>query len=88
MKFRNILFAAILALTPLAGAVAQGTTSPGMKAGSSSEASEMKNGSAANPRQPGATGTTVVPGNHSTIAGDAKATASRKSGGGGGGSSN
>jgi hypothetical protein len=88
MTTRNFVFATVLALTPMAGALAQGSTVPDIKAGSSSEASQMKNGSATNPRQPGATGSTIVRGDRSTIAGDQKATTLRKTGGGGGGGTN
>lgn len=85
MKTSNLLLAGILTISPLAGAFAQAGTGPDLKADSSNEANQVKQGSATNPQKPGATGHTVVPGDHSTIAGDQNATDRRKSGGGGGG---
>lgn len=74
MAVRNIFLAGLLAFSPLTAAVAQQSTSPGLKAGSTTELTAVKNGSAANPHQPGATGSTVVPGDKITVSGDSKAT--------------
>jgi hypothetical protein len=84
MKTTTLLIAGTVAIMPLAGALAQGT-SPDLRAGSTKEANQVEQGSATNPRKPGATGSTVVPGSHSTIAGDRNATARRQTDGGGGG---
>ncbi len=80
MKVRYIIFAATLIATPLAAAIAQSTTSPTTKADSPAESKAMKNGSATNPNQAGATGTTIVPGDKSSVAGDQKGTAEQKTG--------
>jgi hypothetical protein len=79
MKICSAVFAAILAISPLTTALAQGT-GPGTKADSATESTAMKNGSATNAHEAGATGSTVVPGNKSTVAGDQKATAETKAG--------
>jgi hypothetical protein len=79
MKVRYIVFAATLAASPLAAAFAQ-STSPSTKADSMTESTAMKNGSATNPNQAGATGSTVVPGDKSSVAGDRKGTAEQKTG--------
>ena len=84
MNIRNIALATILAISPLSGVLAQGT-GPGIKADSTQESNAVKDGAAKNPHQPGATGSTVVPGNKSSLAGDHKATAERKAGGTAGG---
>ena len=85
MKLRNVLFAAVLAVSPLTSSLAQQTTMPDVKAGSAKEANEVKNGAATTPTQPGATGSSKVTGDHSTVAGDQQATDRVKGGGGGGG---
>jgi hypothetical protein len=84
MKMRNIAFATMLAISPLTGALAQGT-GPGLKADSMKESTAMKDGSSTNPHQAGATGSTVVPGDKSSVAGDHKATTETKTGGVAGG---
>lgn len=84
MKMRNIVLATVLAISPLTGVLAQGTA-PETKAGSTKESTAMKNGSTTNPHQAGATGSTVVPGDKSTVAGAHKATADTKTGGVAGG---
>lgn len=84
MNLRNIAFAAVLAITPLTSVLAQGT-GPGIKADSMKESSAVSNGSAPAVQQPGATGSTVVTGNKSTVAGDHKATTETKTGGVAGG---
>ena len=73
MKIRNVLFAAVLAASPLTGVLAQGT-------GGSDSQSDATSAS-----QPGATGSTVVPGDKSTASGDQKGTADTKAGGVSGG---
>ena len=80
MKMRNIFFATVLVINPLTSVLAQGT-GPGMKADSTG----MKDGSVTNSHQAGATGSTVVTGDKSTVAGDHKATADTKTGGVAGG---
>lgn len=85
MNIRRIVVAAMLTVSPLTAALAQGGTGPDLKADSKTEANSVKNGAATDTRTPGATGSTVVPGNHSSVAGDNAATARAKSGGGGGG---
>ena len=80
MKVPYIVFAATLIASPLAAAFAQGTTSPSTKADSTAESTAVKNGSATNPNQAGATGATVVPGDKSSVAGDRKGTAEQKTG--------
>lgn len=84
MKLHGMLCVVVMAMIPLTGALAQGT-GPNLKADSAKEANEVKGDSAKSPRQPGATGSTVVPGSHSTVAGDQKATDRKQTGGGGGG---
>jgi hypothetical protein len=79
MKIRSAVFAAILAINPLMTVLAQGT-SPGTKADSATESTAMKDGSATNSHESGATGATFVPGNKSNVAGDQKATAETKAG--------
>lgn len=69
---RNIIFAAVLAISPLTGALAQGTG-----AGSTTGAATKDS---SNPNQAGATGSTVVPGSNSSAAGDDKATTETKQG--------
>ncbi|WP_428491194.1 hypothetical protein [Rhodopila sp.] len=66
---RNIVLAVMLAISPLTGALAQTTT------GKTAEST-----AAASPHKGGATGSTVVPGNKSTMAGSHKATAETKKG--------
>lgn len=78
MKMRYLAIAAALAVSPLATAFAQGT-GPNTKA-DTAESTAIKKGAAANPHQPGATGSTVVTGDKSTVAGDHKATAEQKTG--------
>lgn len=75
---RKIVLAAILAISPLTAALAQGTTGPGLKADSTTESKAVKDGS--NPNQAGATGSKVVPGNKSTVASDHKSTTEMKAG--------
>jgi hypothetical protein len=84
MKMRKFVFAAMLAISPLTCAFAQ-STGPDVKADSTKESTAIKDGSGANPRQQGSTGSTVVPGDNSSIAGDHKATADTKTGGVAGG---
>jgi hypothetical protein len=84
MKARSLLPAALLALIPLTGAIAQ-STGPNIKADSRKEATSIKEGSGETTK-PGATGRTVVPGSNSTVAGDSKSTADAKTGGTAGGS--
>jgi hypothetical protein len=79
MKIQSLFFAGILAISPLSAVVAQ-STGPDMKAGGAAEADSVKNGAAKNPGQPGATGSTVVPGNQSTVAADHKGTYEQKTG--------
>lgn len=86
MKIQNVFLAAVLAATPFAGAIAQ-SVAPDVKAGSQSEAAMVRQGSATDTRKPGATGSSVVPGDNSTVAGDQKATDRAKTGGGGTGGS-
>ena len=70
---RNILFAAVLAISPLTGALAQGT-------GTGSTTGSAATTDSSNPNQAGATGSTTVPGNKSSTAADDKATAETKQG--------
>ena len=84
MNLRNIVLAAVLAISPLTGVLAQ-TTGPGIKADSMKESSAVDKGSATSPHQAGATGSTVVPGDKSTVASDSKATTDTKTGGVAGG---
>jgi hypothetical protein len=79
MKICNFLFVGVLAVSPIAAAFAQGT-GPNMKADASKEATATKDGSATNPNQPGATGSTLVPGSNSTVAGDKGGTQLSKTG--------
>ncbi len=84
-RLRPILVATALGALTMTGAVAQ-TTSPAgqmptpptdrMPTSDSTSDKRTTTGSsdAANPRTPGATGTTIVPGNNSSVAGDADAT--------------
>lgn len=83
MNLRNIVFAAVLAISPLSGVLAQGT-GPQIKADSMGESRAVDNGSALSAHQSGATGSTVVPGNKSTVASDHKATTETKTGAGAG----
>ena len=80
MKMPNIYFATMLAIVPLTSVLAQGS-GPATK----TDSTVMKDGSATNSHQAGATGSTVVPGDKSTIAGDHKATVDTKTGGVAGG---
>ena len=73
MNLRNVFLAALLAASPLPAAMAQG----------SSAADSPKQ--VTNPSQPGATGSTVVPGDKSTQSGDLKGTDDTKRGGVSGG---
>ena len=84
MNLRNIVLAAALAISPLTSVLAQ-TTGPGIKADSMKESSAVDNGSAPGAHQAGATGSTVVAGDKSTVAGDKKATTDTKTGGVAGG---
>ena len=84
MKATHLLTAALLAVAPITGALAQGT-GPNVKADSPKESTAIKEGSG-DATKPGATGKTVVPGTNSTVAGDSKATAETKTGGTSGGS--
>ena len=68
MKMRNMIFAIVLAVSPLTGVLAQGTSG-------SNSGKDVTNSS-----QPGATGSTVVPGDKSTAGGDQKATDETKTG--------
>jgi hypothetical protein len=86
MNIRNAVLVGLLAISPLTDALAQGTTGPDVKAGSSSESTAIKNGSGTNPHQPGATGSVVVSGSNSTVSGDRKATDLEKKGSVSGGS--
>jgi hypothetical protein len=79
MKLRYVAFSALLAASPLCGAMAQQTTSPAVGAGNTKEDTAVKNGMAMN--NAGETGRTAVPGSHSTVAGDKPATADTKTGG-------
>jgi hypothetical protein len=78
MKMRYLALVATLAVSPLA-AFAQ-STGPNTKAGNTTESTAIKNGAATNANQPGATGSTVVPGDKSSVAGDHKGTAEQKTG--------
>ena len=73
---RNIVLVALLAISPMTAALAQGTTGSAMTADSTTA---MKDG-AANPHRAGATGSKVVPGTQSSIAGNHKATVETKQG--------
>ena len=84
-SLRPILAATVLSALMMTGAMAQTTPSTGqmptppadrMPASDSTSNKRTTTGSsdAANPRTPGATGTTIVPGNNSSVAGDADAT--------------
>ena len=84
MKFRYVVSAALLAAYPLCGAMAQQTTSPAVGAGNTKEDTAVRKGMAMN--NPGDTGRTVVPGSHSSVAGDRAATADTKTGSTGGAS--
>lgn len=66
---RNIVLAVMLAISPLTGALAQGTTNNNTE----STAAESQH-------KAGATGSTVVPGNKSSVAGNQKATTETKQG--------
>ncbi len=70
---RLCFLAASLLTVGLIGACAQTPTTPAAAAAE------------ANPRVPGATGTDIVPGDRSTVAGDSRGTAEQKSGLTGGG---
>lgn len=85
MRLWILAFAAFLATSPLCGAMAQQTTSPTVGADSGKGSNAVKKGAA--PNMPGGTGTTVVPGSNSTVAGDRTATADAKTGSNGTGSS-
>jgi hypothetical protein len=55
----------------------------GLQAGDATAVPRPPSGAAQNPRVPGATGQTVVPGTNSTVAGDRPATGSARTGGAG-----
>ena len=74
---RNIVLAAMLAISPMTAALAQGTTTGSGMTGDSTTA--VKNG-AADPHKAGATGSKVVPGTQSSVAGNHKATVETKQG--------
>jgi hypothetical protein len=83
----HLIFVATLAIGPLSGALAQGNTAVGtadtkpksaLATGADSKAASS---AGVNTNTPGATGTTVVPGSNSTVAGDKAATADAKTGG-------
>ena len=83
MIVRSLFMAVILAASSGGIALAQGT-SPNTKADNAAEATATRNGSGS-PAKPGATGSTVVTGDKSTVAGDSKATTDTRTGGGGAG---
>lgn len=83
MRKRNVLIAGLLTISPLTVAFAQGTAHD-TKAGSSIGGAS-KDAGAVDSHKPGATGSAVVPGDKSTVAGDRKATMDTKSGGVSGG---
>lgn len=76
---RPILVATVLSAVMMTGALAQSTTTTGQMPNrdtrTTTEASDAKN-----PNAPGATGTTVVPGNNSTVTGDSSATRRQQTG--------
>ena len=79
MKTYQIAIATLLAVAPVAGALAQ-TTGPLIGADSHKEADIKAGSDATSSNTPGATGKTVVPGSNSTISGDKAGTAETKSG--------
>ena len=82
MRICNFLFVGVLAISPLTSVLAQGT-GPDLKADSTREATDVKNGSGTNPHQAGVNGSTATPGNNSTDSANRKGTADGVSGGGG-----
>ncbi len=74
---RSLTMAVLLSAAPVVAVLAQGTGStPGM-------APTYQTGQASNSHTPGATGDTVVKGDHSTVSGDRRATkAQQKTGSG------
>ncbi len=82
MKARNVFLVALLMISPLASAVAQQTTGPGLKADSTKEAADVKNGSGTKPRQSSSVGSMVTPGSDAAAASDRHGTDPAKSGGG------
>jgi hypothetical protein len=71
MKSRTLLFAAAIVAAPMTVALAASGTS---------NQQTLEHGKASNPHVEGATGTTIVPGNDSTIAGDRGDTKAEKKG--------
>ena len=84
MKIHQIALATLLAVGPIAGALAQ-TTGPSIGANSQKDAGVRAGSDATSSTTPGATGKTVVPGSNSTVAGDRSGTAETKTGGVAGG---
>jgi len=85
MKTWNVLLVALLVISPLASAVAQGGTGPELKADSTKEANDVKNGSATKPPQSSSAASTVSPGSDSTAASDRHGTDPARSGAAGSG---
>ena len=83
MKIHKIALAALLAVGPMAGALAQ-TTGPSIGANSHKDADIRAGSDTTSSNTPGATGKTVVPGSNSTVSGDRSGTAETKSGAVGG----
>jgi hypothetical protein len=90
MKLYQLACATVIAVAPVANALAQGTTGPAVGAANTKESSDIKAGaagkSATSKTTPGATGRTVVPGSNSTVADDKSGTAEARTGSVGGGS--
>jgi hypothetical protein len=94
MRLSHLACAAVLAVSQIAGALAQGNLAPSVGADNQKEAADIKAGSGAHsttgtaarsPTTPGGTGQTVVPGSNSTVAGDRASTAEARTGSGGSG---
>ena len=78
MRVSNLVFAGLLAATPLTMAIAQ-TTGPDLKAGSTGEANAVKNGAGDGTHTSRATGSAAAAGS-STVAGAHKGTNVEKKG--------
>jgi hypothetical protein len=80
MKIYQFALAAFVAASPIVGASIGWGAEPSVGADNSKEATEIKDGSSTSLHKPGSTGTMVVQGDKSTVAGDKGATAATKTG--------
>jgi len=80
MKMYQFALAACVAASPFVGASIGWGAEPSVGADNAKEATAIKDGSTPSLHKPGSTGTTVVQGNKSTVAGDKGATAATKTG--------